>query len=266
VENYYTLLGVAEKAEVPEIKKAFRQKAKKLHPDIAGEAGAEMMRRLLAAYQVLIDPQRRENYDRALGRFLNSGGFDYRLWLREGLRDDNPRVAAASRAKLIFFELLHLEEEEAIRLWREGGGLKFALERYLDRDDWLDGIFMLAEELGKRGDYYSAFMLFACIIKEERRKPYFRHFTVTIEAELKELVRLHLRRSVDAETYIECMELLLQLGFPANDEARWFRSLAEALARRGALGEAQAAYKEAQKRNPHSTKRKAKVLEQTAAV
>ena len=93
-------------------------------------------------------------------------------------------------------------------------------------------------------------MLFTDIIREERRRPYFRHFITDIENALKELVRLHLRASVDGEIYVECMELLLELGFPPREEARWLRSMAETLLKRGEITGAEMVFREALKRDP----------------
>jgi curved DNA-binding protein CbpA len=223
MNNYYDLLGVRHEASAGEIKKAFREKAKRLHPDIAGKGAEEAMRKLLTAYQVLSSSDRRYEYDRAYARFVQNPGFDYRTWLRE--QGDDP----ASQAKLLFFELLHLEEDEAIAIWRKNGGLYFPLEKYLDREDWMDCVFILAEELDRRGFSYEAFRLLAVLVREERRLPYFRHFMEEIEQYLKNLVRLRLKAQVDGETWIECMEILLDLGFSARDEARWMRSIAETL-------------------------------------
>ncbi|MDR3276619.1 MAG: DnaJ domain-containing protein [Treponema sp.] len=226
MEDYYSLLGVPPGAPVQDIKRAFREKAKRLHPDIAGKAGGEAMRRLLAAYEVLADTEKRGKYDRALGRFREAGGFDYRAFLRENLGE------GANRARLIFFDLIHLENDEAVSLWREAGGLDFPLDKYLDREDWLDCSFILAEELDKRGDYYGAFRLFAAVLREERQRPYFRHFTGEIEALLKNLARLRLRPSLDTGTWAACLETLLELGFPYQDEARWQKSLEKIKAKR----------------------------------
>ncbi|MDR0389580.1 MAG: DnaJ domain-containing protein, partial [Spirochaetaceae bacterium] len=132
MENYYSILGVAENASLKEIKKAFREKAKKTHPDSAGKSGEAAMRRLLTAYETLIHSERREAYDRACRRFVKNLRFDYREFLKE--RADDPE----SQAKLVFFELLHLEEDEALAVWDAQGGLKFPLKDYLDREDWMD--------------------------------------------------------------------------------------------------------------------------------
>jgi hypothetical protein len=149
-------------------------------------------------------------------------GFHYRTWLRE-------QKDPASQAKIVFFELLHLENDEAIDVWRLNGGINFPMEKYLDREDWMDCCFILAEELDRRQYCYEAFRLLTRIICEERRKPYFRHFTPEVEKFIREIVRLRLRSQVDDETWIECMETLLGLDFPARDTAFWMRSLAQTL-------------------------------------
>jgi curved DNA-binding protein CbpA len=243
MENYYSLLGVRQDASSGDIKKAFREKAKRLHPDIAGKAAEAAMRKLLTAYEVLSSRDRRFEYDRAYSRFVKNTDFDYRTWLQE--QGDPP-----SQAKLIFFELLHLEEDAALEIWRKNGGLRFPLEKYLDREDWMDCLYMLAEELDKRGQYYESFRLLTHLVREERRLPYFRHFMDDIEMFLREQVRLRLRAQVDDETWVDCLETLLELGFSPRDEARWMRSLAEVLLRTGETAAAGAMIREALKRDP----------------
>src|SRR5262245_20119906 len=71
--DYYTLLGVAEDAEVAAIRRAFRTFALKYHPDrFAGEApdsvarATAIYRRGSEALEVLSDPVARKAYDLAL--------------------------------------------------------------------------------------------------------------------------------------------------------------------------------------------------------
>ena len=243
MNNYYELLEIDRNASTEEIKKAFRELAKRLHPDIAGEKGAAEMRKLLAAYQTLSDRNRRFEYDRAYDRFAGKYRFDYRTFLRE--RKDDP----SSQAKLVFFELLHLEEEEALSIWQDWGGLEFTLEKYLDHEDWMDCTYLLAEELDKRGLYYEAFVLLVNLVKEERIRPYFRHFMEELEGFLSKVVRLRLRSVVEPETYVECLETMLGLNFSPRDEARWLRSIAETLILLGDLSGAEKAFREALKRD-----------------
>ncbi len=63
--NYYELLGIAKNASEEEIKKAFREKAKKYHPDVNPE-GSEIFKEITKAYETLIDPQKRKLYDQSL--------------------------------------------------------------------------------------------------------------------------------------------------------------------------------------------------------
>lgn len=59
--NPYQVLGVRRDATQGKIKSAFREKAKKAHPDHSGDANEFL--RLHAAYRILSDPKRRHKYD-----------------------------------------------------------------------------------------------------------------------------------------------------------------------------------------------------------
>ena len=253
MNNYYGLLGVGRGASAGQIKKAFREKAKQLHPDIAGAAAAAEMRKLLTAYETLSSEERRYKYDLAYSRFVENAGFDYRRWLRE---QNDP----ANQAKLVFYELLHLENDEAIALWRKNGGVNFPMERYMDREDWMDLSFILAEELDRRGQSYEAFRLLADLIREERRLPYFRHFTVEVEKFVRDIVRFRLKAQVDEETWLMCLETLLKLGFPAHDERRWMQSLAQALFALGDHAAAEGVSREALRRAASLDKKRKKAV------
>ena len=73
-KNYYDILGVDEDATTEQIKKAYRRKAMKVHPDVVqGEDAAEKFKELSEAYEVLNDPNKRAIYDQG-GDPLGRGG------------------------------------------------------------------------------------------------------------------------------------------------------------------------------------------------
>jgi molecular chaperone DnaJ len=64
--NYYEVIGVSKDATPDEIKKKFREMAKKTHPDKTKEDSEDEMAELNKAYEVLSDKERKEKYDRYL--------------------------------------------------------------------------------------------------------------------------------------------------------------------------------------------------------
>ena len=63
--DYYEVLGVPRNASEEDVKKAFRKLALEFHPDRNKSDGAtEKFKEISEAYQVLIDPKKRADYDR----------------------------------------------------------------------------------------------------------------------------------------------------------------------------------------------------------
>ena len=65
-EDFYALLGVRPNASAEDIKRAYRQRARELHPDAnpSDAAAEERFKAVSRAYEVLSDPQQRAMYDR----------------------------------------------------------------------------------------------------------------------------------------------------------------------------------------------------------
>ncbi|MEU1501416.1 DnaJ C-terminal domain-containing protein [Streptomyces sp. NPDC005732] len=86
--DYYDVLGVPRSASAEEIQQAFRTLARKHHPDVNKDPGAEeRFKELNDAYSVLSDPKTRQRYDRF--------GEDF----RQIPEDYDERVAAAAGAR-----------------------------------------------------------------------------------------------------------------------------------------------------------------------
>ncbi|MBL8250639.1 MAG: DnaJ domain-containing protein [Candidatus Competibacter sp.] len=71
--DYYQILGIDRKASSDDIKKAYRRLARKYHPDVSKESGAEeRFKEVSEAYEVLRDPAKRAAYDQ-LGNNWQAG-------------------------------------------------------------------------------------------------------------------------------------------------------------------------------------------------
>lgn len=83
--NYYDILGIPKNADETEIKKAYRNLARKYHPDVCKEPGAEeKFKEINEAYSVLSDSQKKSQYDMmghetftnaSKGSYTGSSGF-----------------------------------------------------------------------------------------------------------------------------------------------------------------------------------------------
>jgi len=69
----YEVLGVAQDVDDLELKRAFRRKARQLHPDVAGPESGPAFAAVTEAYDRLKDPYERLEYDREL-RLAAEGG------------------------------------------------------------------------------------------------------------------------------------------------------------------------------------------------
>jgi curved DNA-binding protein len=70
-KDYYEVLGVKPDAKDADIKSAYRRLARKYHPDVSKESGAEeKFKSVNEAYEALKDPERRKAYDQ-----LRAGGY-----------------------------------------------------------------------------------------------------------------------------------------------------------------------------------------------
>ena len=106
MRDYYDVLGVAADAGAEEIKRAYRQLARRYHPDISGDDRGAAFLELARAYEVLSDRSRRRSYD--MGLSTPARGFRTEWVAMDPLNDevaiDFPSVATVlDRMRHAFF-------------------------------------------------------------------------------------------------------------------------------------------------------------------
>ena len=63
-KDYFAILGVSKEATPEEIKRAYRKRARDLHPDVNPDPHAqEQFKEVSTAYEVLTDPEKRRIID-----------------------------------------------------------------------------------------------------------------------------------------------------------------------------------------------------------
>jgi DnaJ-class molecular chaperone len=65
-KDYYMILGITRAESPSGIREAFRELAKRYHPDRVGAQGTTFFQEIVEAYEVLSDPERRTLYNRGL--------------------------------------------------------------------------------------------------------------------------------------------------------------------------------------------------------
>lgn len=234
MQDCYKILGVSKNASAAEIRKAYRQKAKLLHPDITHN-DSEAFRELVRAYEVLSDQKARALFDESAAVHQTekehrhgTDSFDYRKWLME--REDDE-----SRAKLIFFDLTHNREDSAVEEFKRMNmtRINFALSRWFTREDFMDYGFILAEELVIRQEYYDAVILLDQIIRMEYRYNYFRLFFEDVKELTLHVLKNNIEGNINDELALDTWEKALELQFSKKDNIFFLHKMAAAYNRIG---------------------------------
>lgn len=82
-KDYYQIMGLTKDASAEDIKRTYRKLARKYHPDVSKEPGAEAkFKEINEAYEVLKDPEKRKAYDQMGanwrgGQQFNPNDFDF---------------------------------------------------------------------------------------------------------------------------------------------------------------------------------------------
>lgn len=248
MKNYYQILGVRENATLSEIKKAYREKVKNLHPDLSKNSShKEEFDQVVKAYKVLSDIRQRNIFDESF--FMKAqktsqakDSFDYYKWLSQ--RDDYE-----SRAKLIFYTLMHGKEDEAVSEFKrmQCEHTDFNLKDWFTREDFMDYGYILAEELVIRSEYYDAFILLEQIIKMEYSYTYFYIFFPEVLDFTLSILKKNIDGVISDELALDVYERALELNFGRHNDGFFLKKMGEEYKRLGDDSTANICFEQARK-------------------
>ncbi len=248
MKDFYEVLGVRQNASLSEIKKAYREKVKLFHPDLSGDVThRDEFNEVVQAYRVLSDNRQRSIFDesflsRLYRKRAGQGEFNYYDWLKA--RDDEE-----SRAKLIFYTLMHHKEDEAVAEFKrmQMTHADFSLKKWFTREDFMDYGYILAEELVIRGEYYDAIILLEQIILMEYSYQYFYIFFPEVMSFTLNILKKNIDGVISDELALDVYERALDLGFEKSDDAFFLRKMSEEYRRLGDYETAGICQREAEK-------------------
>ncbi len=103
LRDYYSVLGVKPTATHEEIRRAYRELARRYHPDVAGGNTLRLFQEITEAHTVIGDPVKRRQYDDliALNEQSKRGAGDIRT---ESQRKSNPKDESAKKITQLLHE------------------------------------------------------------------------------------------------------------------------------------------------------------------
>ena len=178
-QSYYDVLQVDRSASPADIKRAFRKLAKRYHPDTnprRPKAAAQRFKEILTAYNVLRNERERARYDVLLHTSAPFG--EKRNRAADG--------SIASRARGILEDLLRDDGKHALATYDELVGKEGVyLLLFMPMRDYLDCIFLVAEQMERVGRNKEAAQLYEELYEREKEPPRHRHFLPEVKVRLK---------------------------------------------------------------------------------
>jgi len=238
--THYDVLAVGREASQPDIKQAFRRLAKRYHPDTNPEQAkkaAGKLKDIITAYRVLSNERERARYD----ALLQAGPMQHDP---ERHTEEDSLKKTAER---ILDDLLAGDSERGVTAFDEAsadGG--FHLLDYLDARDYLDCVFLLAEQYEHQNRFTEAVALYEELYEREKDPPRKRYFFDEVKARIKKLYSRKLpREAMGADEEIACYERILQFDLDKSEQAFILKKIAEVHCRIGDTTRAKEIFTEA---------------------
>lgn len=229
MHNYYEILNVSRTAGSEEIKRSFRKMAKELHPDRNSHRtdwAAAKTRLLLEAYHALRDTERRVEYDILLASDPEAAR--KRFWEKwEKARREDESVGGKMR--LILHYLLTERAPEAVGIYmklRTGNG-GTDLKGHLSDRDYLDCLFLLAEEFERADDVHMAKEQYDEMYRALRATPARAYLHMEVRSRLYGLLTRGLPRKAGRRKSVGYFKAALNLRLNKAERAFVHKKLAE---------------------------------------
>jgi curved DNA-binding protein CbpA len=209
MRDHYRTLGLSPEATTEDVKRAFRDLAKRYHPDrnrSRQEWAGYHMKRVIDANRVLSNPERRSLYD---SRYRAEKKTERLSRSSREPREDDLRA----QAERILHDLLDSRPRQAIERYEKlvGNDGGFRLDHHLDLRDWVDCKFLIAEQYHRRGEYAKALALYETLRRSSNAQQRFAEFMGEVR---DRLVRLYCRDLAPAaeparaaEYYLRALEI-----------------------------------------------------------
>ncbi len=230
--DYYDVLQVPAKASTDEIRISFKKLVLEFHPDKNPQRrdwSERRIRELIEAYDVLGDEEKRQAFDRRrrLSAKAKVGKVTEPFYYR--------KTGPGSRALKILHLLLNNNAGEASTLlteMEEEHGSDFLLE-YLEKRDYLDCLFLLAEYHVAQKNYLEAVERLNAFYQLERSTKFRRHYFSEVLRLLKDLYLRKLPRVLSPHRALPYLKEATHLQLSAQENLLRLRKVAECQARVG---------------------------------
>ena len=246
--DYYEVLRVAPEASTDEIRRSFKRLVLEFHPDKnpkRREWSERRIRELLEAFDVLGDDEKRQLFDqrqRPGRRSRTAEPFFFR------------KKTPGARALMVLHLLLNGGADDAVGILEEqeekhGEGF---LEKYLERRDYLDSLFLLAEYFLEKKEYLEAVGRLKEFYRLEKSTKFQRHYFGEVRRILKDLYLRKLPRVLAPQPLLDYLREVGDFELSSKEDLLRLKKVAEAQARLGDQKAARKTLSQIQARDPNS--------------
>jgi len=204
-----------------DIKRAYRKLAKKYHPDAnpgQQKDSAKRFQEVVAAYKVLGNERERARYDLMMQTSIFND-----------IAKDPVANSVGAQATGILEDLLRGDGKRALQTYDEFSKREdLSLESCMDTRDYLDCVFLMAEQMERSGRNKEAVRLYEELYIREKEPPRHRFFFEEVKVRLKKLYSRKLPKEAESpEEEIDCYRRILEFDVDRSERAFILKKIAE---------------------------------------